>query len=98
MKRIILAASAALALAAPAMAGSATLADRCMARVTKGAVTVYRDVDVLASGRDRIAYFRCIRTGARDDGGLPALAVAFPRIDTGFGGGGTGFSGVSLNL
>lgn len=85
MKRIALAASAALVLSAPSFAGGATVADLCIAQVSKGAVTVFRDVDVLASGRDRIAYFRCIRSGVRDDAPVSAFSGLIPQINTGIG-------------
>jgi hypothetical protein len=98
MKTAILAGVAALALSAGATAGGATIADRCIAHVSKGAITVFRDVDVLASGRDRIAYFRCIRNGIRDDASMSAFAGLVPYVATGFGGGGSGFSGVTLSF
>lgn len=78
MKPILLACVAALALSGQAFAGGATLADRCIAHASKGAVTVFRDVDVLGSGRARIAYFRCVRSGLRDD----STSVTFAGIAT----------------
>lgn len=81
MTRIYLSAAAAIALSTPASAGSSTIADHCIAQVSKGAITEFRDVDVLASGRDRIAYFRCVRTGGRDEFGVAAFALTFPRIE-----------------
>lgn len=98
MKRSLLAATAAAALSAPAFAVPATIADRCIAQVSKGAITEFRDVDVLASGRDRIAYFRCIRNVVRDDAPASAFAGLAPYVGTGFGGAGSGFSSISIGL
>jgi hypothetical protein len=97
MKSMLLTSAAALAFALPCFASQTTIADRCIAHVSKGAIKVYRDVDVLASGRDRIAYFRCVRSGMRDDTGASAVAGFVPHIATGFGGSG-GFTGVTLSL
>lgn len=98
MKRVLFCAAAALVLSMPAAAGSGTIADRCMARVSKGAITTFRDVDVLASGRDRIAYFRCVRSGMRDDADVSAFSGLVPSINSGFGGAGSGFGSFNINL
>jgi hypothetical protein len=108
MTKFALLAASSLILCVSASAGPIrSIADRCMAHVTKGQVPVYRGVETLASGRDRIAYFRCVRGGLREDydrrtpgeswsaGVYPGLV---PHVETGFGGGGSGFSGVTLNL
>ena len=70
----------ALSACMPAMAEGRTLADHCMAQVTRGAVVVYRDVDVLASGRDRIAYFRCVRAGMLGSSSQSAFAGWYPNV------------------
>lgn len=98
MKTIFLAGATALVFSAQALAGGATIADRCIAHVSNGAVKVFRDVDVLGSGRDRIAYFRCIRTGLRDDTGASAFAGLTPSINATIGGSGSGFGAFNINL
>jgi hypothetical protein len=99
MTKFALLAASSLILCMSASAGGVrNVADACIAHVTKGQVRVYRDVEVLASGRDRIAYFRCIRSGLRGDTPFSAFSGLTPHVATGFGGGGTGFSGVTLNL
>jgi hypothetical protein len=98
MKAIFLSGAAALAVSACAFAGETTIADRCMAHFTKGAVTTFRDVDTLASGRDRIAYFRCVRGGLRDDVGMSALAGLTPSVTAVIGGSGSGFSAFNISL
>lgn len=98
MKSILLAGAMALAFSAQAFAGGGTIADRCIAHVSKGAITAYRDVDVLGSGRDRIAYFRCVRSGMREDTGTSAIAGLTPGVNAISGGSGSGFSGITLNL
>jgi hypothetical protein len=97
MRAILIAGAVALAVSAHANA-SGTIADRCMAHVSKGAVTVFRDVDVLASGRDRIAYFRCIRSGLRDDAPTSAFAGLASQVNTVIGGSGSGFGAFNINL
>lgn len=92
MKQFFLGAAAALALSVPATAGVDTLADRCIAHVSKGAVTTFRDVDVLGSGRARIAYFRCIRAGLRDRSEASAYAGLVPQVSPSFGGASLGAS------
>lgn len=88
MKSVLLAAAAAIAVSSAAVASEdrLTIADLCIASVTKGAITTFRDVDTLESGRDRIAYFRCVRSGGRDGFGMAVLAGSFPRIEAISGG------------
>lgn len=92
MKRVLLCAAAALAFSGSASAGGVTLADRCIAHVSKGAVVKFRDVDVLGSGRERIAYFRCIRGGLRHESGASAFTGLVPHLSPTFGGASLGAS------
>jgi hypothetical protein len=96
MKRVLLCAATALILSFPATAGGRTLADSCIAHVSNGAVTTFRDVDVLGSGRARIAYFRCLRAGLRDRSDASAFAGLVPNVSPTFGGTGLSGSGVTL--
>lgn len=98
MRFQLIAACAAVALSTPALAGGATIADRCMTHVSNGAITTFRDVDVLASGRARIAYFRCVRTGLRDDTGGAAFAGLAPSVTAVIGGSGSGFGALNFSL
>jgi hypothetical protein len=76
--------------------GGFALADGCIAQATNGAVTRFRGVEMLESGRQRIAYFRCIRSGVHHRSSPSAFAGWVPAISVPFGGGAVSFSGVSI--